>query len=219
MDKKDYKCILKGGSGEITEKRSRFIATVAPVTCEEEALAFIEEVKKANRTARHNCYAYTFGSDPATTRFSDDGEPSGTAGKPMLDVLLGQELHNTAVVVTRYFGGILLGTGGLVRAYTDAVKAGLEAGTVITKSFGRRLLINTDYSGLGKLQYLAGERGIPVLDTEYTEEVLVTVFVTPDTEDSFCKALLDQTLGKARITPQETGYIAYADGSYLTFGS
>ena len=216
MSKSDYKCILKGGAGEITEKKSRFIATVAPVSNEEEALAFIEEVRKANRTARHNCYAYTIGRDPSLTRFSDDGEPSGTAGKPMLDVCINSGLHNMAVVVTRYFGGILLGTGGLVRAYTEAVKEGLANSAVITKLYGRRLLIKSDYNALGKIRYLACERNIPLLGTEYADDVLTTVFVTPENEKDFTEKLLDQTFGKAVITPLENGYYAEYDGkSYL----
>ena len=117
---------LEGGEGEIVEKKSRFIATVRPVASEEEALAFIEEMKKKYWDARHNCSAFVIGRNQELMRFSDDGEPPGTAGKPMLDVLLGAGLHNTAVVVTRYFGGTLLGTGGLVRAYSGAVQEGLR---------------------------------------------------------------------------------------------
>ena len=118
-----YKILLKGGEGEIVEKKSRFIATLFPVHSEEEAAAFIESMKKKYWDARHNCSAFVLGERAQVTRCSDDGEPSGTAGKPMLEVLLGAEVRNAAVVVTRYFGGTLLGTGGLVRAYTQAVQA------------------------------------------------------------------------------------------------
>ena len=120
-----YKTIYEGGEGELVEKKSRFIATVRPVETEEEALAFIEEMKKKYWDARHNCYVYSVGMNREATRCSDDGEPSGTAGRPMLDVLLGAGIYNAAIVVTRYFGGVLLGTGGLVRAYSGAVQAGL----------------------------------------------------------------------------------------------
>ncbi|MBO7401896.1 MAG: YigZ family protein [Lachnospiraceae bacterium] len=217
MGNTDYKCIITGGTGEITEKKSRFIASVAPVSSEEEALAFIEEVRKANRTARHNCYAYTLGVDPALTRFSDDGEPAGTAGRPMLDCLLNEELHNTCVVVTRYFGGILLGTGGLVRAYTQAVKEGLAASGIATKLYGRRVLVKTDYSALAKLQRIAFDRQIPILSTDYTEEVLTTLFLRPGEEQSFTEKLLDQTQGKAVITPLEYCYYAEANGTGKIF--
>ena len=121
-----YQTVYEGGTGEIVEKKSRFIATVRPVETEEEALAFIEEMKKKYWDARHNCFAYVLGERQEIMRCSDDGEPSGTAGRPMLEVLLAEEIRNVAVVVTRYFGGTLLGTGGLVRAYSQAVKAGLE---------------------------------------------------------------------------------------------
>ena len=118
---KSYKTVYRGGMGEIVEKKSRFIAHVAHVESEEEALAFVEKIKKEYWDARHNCHAFTVGIPHETARCSDDGEPAQTAGKPMLDVLIGQKLKNTVVVVTRYFGGTLLGTGGLVRAYSAAV--------------------------------------------------------------------------------------------------
>ena len=135
---KEYKTVYTGGEGEIIEKKSRFIATVRPVESEEEALAFIEEMRKKYWDARHNCYVYSVGMNREATRCSDDGEPSGTAGRPMLDVILGQDIYNVAVVVTRYFGGVLLGTGGLVRAYSLAVQTGLAASTVITKDVYKR---------------------------------------------------------------------------------
>ena len=122
----NYRVLLSGGEGEIVEKKSRFISTIRKCETEEEAVAFIEEMKKKYWDARHNCSAFIIGSRGELTRCSDDGEPSGTAGRPMLDVLTGSGIRNIAVVVTRYFGGTLLGTGGLVRAYTQAVKEGLD---------------------------------------------------------------------------------------------
>ena len=130
---KEYKIVYCGGEGEIVEKKSRFIATVKPVDSEEEASAFIAEMKKKYWDARHNCSAFVIGEHNEIQRSSDDGEPAGTAGHPMLDVLLGEGIHNTAVVVTRYFGGTLLGTGGLVRAYSKSVQAGLAASTVLER--------------------------------------------------------------------------------------
>ena len=164
-----YKTVYEGGTGEIVEKKSRFIANVRPVETEEEALAFIEEMKKKYWDARHNCSAYILGERQEQMRCSDDGEPSQTAGKPMMDVLDGAGLTNTAVVVTRYFGGTLLGTGGLVRAYSAAVQEGLKNSRIITKYWGTELLVGTDYNGIGKLQYLFGQRQIPILDAEYTD--------------------------------------------------
>lgn len=153
-----YKTVYRGKEGEIIEKKSRFIATVRLVETEEEALAFIEEMKKKYWNATHNCFAYVIGERRECVRCSDDGEPSGTAGKPMLDVLLGEELYNTAVVVTRYFGGTLLGTGGLVRAYSKAVQEGLAQSDLIEKQYGNILEIGTDYNGVGKIQYLIREK-------------------------------------------------------------
>lgn len=141
--------VYKGGQGEITEKKSRFIATVRPVESEDEAVSFINETKKKYWDARHNCSAFVIGKRQELTRCSDDGEPAGTAGRPMLDVLLKENIHNAAIVVTRYFGGVLLGTGGLVRAYQQATKAGLSASEIIEKKDGAVLFIRTDYTGIG----------------------------------------------------------------------
>ena len=121
MSETGYKTVYKGGTGEIEEKKSRFIASIEPVTSEEEAVAFFNKKKKEYWDARHNCTAFTIGEKHENTRCSDDGEPSGTAGRPMLDVLLREDIHNVAVVVTRYFGGTLLGTGGLVFLITGGV--------------------------------------------------------------------------------------------------
>ena len=118
----DYIKLIEGAEGEIVEKKSRFIAQIAPVETEEEAYAFIEKIKKKHYDARHNCFAFSVGAEMPLLRFSDDGEPQGTAGKPMLELIQNSGIHDICVVVTRYFGGTLLGTGGLVRAYTQATK-------------------------------------------------------------------------------------------------
>ena len=120
--RKGYKAVWEAGTGEITEKKSRFIADIRPVETEEDILAFQEEIKKKYWDAKHHCFAYILGVDQPVMRLSDDGEPSQTAGRPILDVLLGEGLYNVCAIVTRYFGGTLLGTGGLVRAYSQAVK-------------------------------------------------------------------------------------------------
>ena len=172
-----YKIVIEGGEGEIVEKKSRFIATVQPVETEEEAVAFIDSMKKKYWDARHNCSAFVIGSKNELTRCSDDGEPSGTAGRPMLEVLLGQEVHNVAVVVTRYFGGVLLGTGGLVRAYTKAVQEGLANSEIATLAYGTRVKIETDYNGIGKLQYILGKAGVAIGSSEYTDVVTLQVFL------------------------------------------
>ena len=155
-----HKAVYRGGSGEIVEKKSRFIANIKSVETVEEAQVYIEEMKKKYWDARHNCSAFSVGTEQVTTRCSDDGEPSGTAGKPILEVIRGAGLHNIFVVVTRYFGGTLLGTGGLVRAYTESAREGISHSQIITKIYGFKLNLTTDYTGLGKIQYLLGQRGL-----------------------------------------------------------
>lgn len=210
-----YKTVYQGKSGEIIEKKSRFIATVRLVENEEEALSFIEEMKKKYWNATHNCFAYVIGEHRETVRCSDDGEPSGTAGKPMLDVLLGEEMYNTAVVVTRYFGGTLLGTGGLVRAYSKAVQEGLAQSSIIVKQYGAILKIETDYNGLGKIQYLIGERKIPVLDSEYTDKVQIRIILPEKETDRFVRELTEATNGRVKTEIIEKLYYALLDGQVL----
>ncbi len=192
--------LLEGGEGEIVEKKSRFIATVRKVESESEAVAFIEEMKKKYWDARHNCSAFVIGRRAELTRCSDDGEPSGTAGRPMLEVLLGEGVRNVAVVVTRYFGGTLLGTGGLVRAYTQAVKEGLAASTIGIERAGYEILIETDYNGVGKLQYLMGQRGIEPVNSEYGADVKFTLIIPVEKSAELEKAMVEATNGKVKWT-------------------
>ena len=200
--------LKEGGQGEIVEKKSRFIATLVPVTTEEEAREFIERTKKRYWDARHNCSAFVLGDDAELTRASDDGEPPHTAGRPMLDALLSSGVRNVCVVVTRYFGGILLGTGGLARAYRDAVLEGLKNCTVAEKRTGIPIDIVTDYNGIGKLLFLAGAGSYPVLSTEYTDTVSVTVLLPPEDADRFLSDLSDATAGKAQCTVKDP--VAYS---------
>lgn len=209
----EYKAVYQGGEGEIVEKKSRFIATVIPAGSEEEVLAFIESVRKKYWDARHHCFAYVIGERNELQRCSDDGEPSGTAGKPMLEVLLGEEIHNVAVVVTRYFGGTLLGTGGLVRAYSAATKQGLASSVIITKILGVKLCISTDYTGLGKIQYILGQRGLQILDSVYTDKVELEALI-PENELVAVKAeITEGTNGQAVMQEGEFCYFANIDGN------
>ena len=146
--------ILKNGSGEIEEKKSRFICHIFKIKSEEEAEEYITAVKKKYWDARHNCYAYVTGDKGQIQRFSDDGEPQGTAGKPMLDILNSYGLTDCILVVTRYFGGVLLGTGGLIRAYQAAAKEGIKNSDVAQVCDGITAVITTDYNAYGKLQYI-----------------------------------------------------------------
>lgn len=201
-----YRVVLEGGEGELVEKKSRFIAAVRPVETEEEAVAFIEERRKKYWDARHNCSAFVIGSKAELTRCSDDGEPSGTAGRPMLEVLLGEELRNVAVVVTRYFGGTLLGTGGLVRAYSGAVKEGLAASVLGRMRYGVRLMIDTDYNGIGKIQYILGQKGLIPEDTVYTDKVQLQVIVPFEMSAGLCKEITEATGARAGLTEVEKLY-------------
>ena len=209
--------VYRGGQGEIIEKKSRFIATVKPVKSEEEAVSFINETKKKYCDARHNCSAFVIGKRQELTRCSDDGEPAGTAGRPMLDVLLKEDIHDAAVVVTRYFGGVLLGTGGLVRAYQQATKQGLLASDIIEKQDGSILLIRTDYTGIGKLQYLFAREKITVIDTEYAADVLVKAVIPEADKERIEKIITEQTNGTAKQEWGDEVTFAEHDGEVLLF--
>ena len=199
METNGYRAVYKGGQGEIIEKKSRFIATVLPIETEEEALEFIAKMKKKYWDARHNCYAYAIGERQELQRCSDDGERNGTAGRPMLDVLLHEDIHNTVVVVTRYFGGVLLGTGGLVRAYQKATRSGLESSVIIEKQRGVFGNIVTDYNGIGKIQYILAQNNIPIADSIYGENVSIQVVVPAQQQEKLEKELIEGTNGKAEI--------------------
>lgn len=209
--------VYKGGQGEITEKKSRFIATVRPVESEDEAVSFINETKKKYWDARHNCSAFVIGKRQELTRCSDDGEPAGTAGRPMLDVLLKENIHNAAVVVTRYFGGVLLGTGGLVRAYQQATKAGLSASEIIEKKDGAVLFIRTDYTGIGRLQYLFAQEKITVMDTAYEADVFVKAVIPENDKKRIEKTIIEQTNGTAKLEWGDEVTFAEYDGEVLLF--
>ena len=210
-----YRMMLEGGQAELVEKKSRFIANVRPVESEAEAVAFIDEMKKKYWDARHNCSAFVIGTKAELTRCSDDGEPSGTAGRPMLDVLLGRELHNVCAVVTRYFGGTLLGTGGLVRAYGGAVQEGLKNCVVLEKCLARKWKVGTDYSGLGKVQYILAEAELPILDSEYGEGVDLTILVPFDQVGAAEKKLIEGTNGRCRIEKLDEVYFGMDDGKII----
>jgi uncharacterized YigZ family protein len=200
MGDQEIRIIYEDGEGEITEKKSRFIATVRSIRTEEEATAFINEMKKKYWDARHNCSAFVIGDRQELTRCSDDGEPAQTAGRPMLDVLLKEGITNAAVVVTRYFGGVLLGTGGLVRAYQAAVHAGLDNCRILEKKSGLLLFVRTDYNGVGKLQYLFGQQQIAVVNSEYGADVTFEVLIPSEQKNAMEKAITEATNGSAALT-------------------
>ena len=199
---------------EIVIEKSRFICSLKKVHSEAEAQEFIKTVKKEFWDATHNCSAYIV--DDLAQRSSDDGEPSGTAGIPMLEVLRKNGLTETAAVVTRYFGGTLLGTGGLVRAYSKSVQAGLAASTVLEKKKGFLLAMETDYSGIGKIQYLLGQRGLLITDSQYTDKVTVETLVPQEELVSVKEEITEGTNGKTVFAKEEP--VAYAfDGKTPVF--
>lgn len=197
--KECYRILYSGGSGELIEKKSRFIATLHPVHTQEEAVSFIEEIRKRYWDASHHCYAWVLGSDGLNLRCSDDGEPAQTAGRPMLDVLTGEGICDVCAVVSRYFGGTLLGTGGLVRAYSGALMEGIKASQVIEKKLGIRLSILSDYTGIGKIQYLLAQRGVPILESEYTDQVTVTALVPSSIGEAVKAELREITNGRVKL--------------------
>lgn len=201
-----FHTVFQGGVGEIVMKKSRFIATVSPVDSEDEALEFIEGLKKKYWDASHNCYAYIIGTKNPLMRCSDDGEPSKTAGKPMLDILLSHELTNLVVVVTRYFGGTLLGTGGLVKAYQSATLEGLNQSVIIKKELGLRFKLTTDYNLVGKIQYYIGQEELPILTSAYTDVVSLEVLVPVDRAADFKKKIVELTNGTALPIETEQVY-------------
>ena len=212
-----YQALFDGGQGEVIEKRSRFIANVRPVTTEEEAQCFIEEMRKKYYDARHNCFAFSVGVEQPILRCSDDGEPSGTAGQPILEVITGEGIHNIAVVVTRYFGGTLLGTGGLVRAYTQATKAGIENSEVIEKKLAKRIQLITNYNDIGKIQYLLGNEKIHIETSDYTDVVTMQILVPIKKVEFIEKNLIEVTNGKIQIEQGDTFYYAMIKGEVIVF--
>lgn len=211
----EYYSLYKGAVGEIEEKKSRFIATIEPATSEEEASAFIARMKKQYWDARHNCSAFVVGDDGQLMRSSDDGEPSGTAGRPMLEVLKGEKVTNVAVVVTRYFGGTLLGTGGLIRAYQGAVKEALKNCIILRKISGSYLIIKSDYTDYGKIQYMAGANKWNIMSTDYGESVVTTMVAEKTDVDGIISMITEATAARAAIEIGEDVTFSYIDGEVM----
>ncbi|MFC5401558.1 YigZ family protein [Cohnella soli] len=201
-----YSTVRRYGSQEIVIKKSRFIGHAKPVATEEEAVAFIEELKKKYWDATHNCSAYVVGERDQFQKALDDGEPSGTAGKPILEVIKHRGLKNVAVVVTRYFGGIMLGAGGLVRAYTDGAVAGIDAAEPIVNVLHREVIVDVDYTWYGKLENEVRGRGYRVGEVAFTDRVRVVCLPEAEEAERFHEWLIDLTQGQGIIEPGEEKY-------------
>lgn len=197
MDK-SYKTVKFNTKDEFVEKRSRFIGYCKPVTTEQEAIDFINTIKKEHWDATHNVYAYSL-REGQIKRYSDDGEPSGTAGMPMLDVILKNNVVDVVVVVTRYFGGVLLGTGGLVRAYAKGCKVALEAANIITMELCSQCKITCSYNQYGKVNTLVMQKGGYVDNCDFADNVIIDFHIPVDFVASLDKTLADATAGEVSV--------------------
>lgn len=210
-----YRTIYKYGEDEIVIKKSKFIGYAKPIESEQEALDFIEKIKSKHRDATHNVYAYVYGEDSNIQRYSDDGEPSGTAGIPALEVIKKEDLRNVVVVVTRYFGGIKLGTGGLIRAYTKGAKIGLESGIIIEKILHYKLKIRIDYTLYGIIENHLMTKGYLIDDIVYDDGVNIFVYVKYSEMDFFKKTIIDLTSDNVFIEQIGEEYISMKNGKRL----
>ncbi len=198
---KSYKTVEKIGSFELIEKKSRFIGVAFPAATVEEAMSIVTDTKKTHYNANHNCFAYQI--EKGQLRSSDDGEPSGTAGKPMLEFIQKEEIENVVVIVTRYFGGIQLGTGGLVRAYGGCAKNAIQCANIITKMMYSRYFLSVDYHSSGKIQYEINNQH-KIENIEYNVNVDFTILVAEGMEEQFEKMIVEITNGAYRANFIET---------------
>lgn len=207
-----FKTIKENTTAEIVEKKSKFIANVFYVESVQEAEEIIKKVKKEHNEARHNCFAFSvFTKEGITNRFSDDGEPSGTAGSPMLNIITSKNITNVLVIVTRYFGGILLGTGGLVRAYTGAFQEALQNVEIIEKEVGKYVKVITNYQDLEKFKYYLKQKDVEIIKIEYTENVDVYIDITDEKLKELKETLNDLNFKIFNIEEIENKYIIKKD--------
>lgn len=206
--------VLKAGYGEYEEKRSRFLSFVFPVSAEEEVAGILNDIKKKYWDAKHHCYAYRIDSETVIQRFSDDGEPSGTAGLPILEAIRKKELNNVLVVVVRYFGGILLGASGLVRAYGKAASMGLEDAGAVTRKICYKVLLRIGYHLHGKIQNTAALNNFTITDTKYTDVVEIEILIEPERKDFFEKTVAEASGGQAEICFQGKTYAYFDDNGF-----
>lgn len=208
------------GNAEVVRKKSRFISVLLPVDDEKQAFSEIEAIRKSNYNARHNCFAFIVGKEPFTERFSDDGEPQGTAGKVILEVMKHNHLSNALIVVTRYFGGVLLGTGGLTEAYSSAAAEAVKSASLMQVLIGKQVDVGLDYTDYGKIEYLIRDNGIPVLSSDFSESVKVSVMTLAErdeenqlmTAEAFVNKVTELTNGRAVTEVSDPVEFGLADG-------
>lgn len=216
---KEYKAVLYHADGYYEEKKSRFYADLFPVSSEQEVEQCLQQIRKKYYDASHHCYAYTLGKRQEYVKCSDAGEPQGTAGYPMLSVLQGAGVCDCLVVVTRYFGGTLLGTGGLVRSYTKAAQDALDHAVIAHKKLSDLLLIKTDYGGYGRLQYYFEKAGLKPSGQDFTDQVAIQLPVPVDETERVVRAVTEETNGKARIETLKQIYAAAVGKETMLFES
>ena len=210
-----YKTLHDFGSDEIIIEKSTFIGYAKPIKTEEEAVEFVNEIKKKHKDAPHNVWAYTVGPTMNIQRYSDDGEPQGTAGIPTLEVIKKEDLRDVVVVVTRYFGGIKLGAGGLVRAYTKGAKVGLEAAKIIEKVMYKEVKIKIDYNQLGKVQNEIMNLGYFIKDTIYEDNVEIIVYSKLEEVEALTSRMIDITSATAGIVLGDEFYLSEQNGEII----
>lgn len=191
-----YKSILKEGVDQFEEKKSIFIGYSKPVANEDQALDFIGKINDKHKDATHNCWAYVLGENKLVQRFNDDGEPSGTAGLPMLEVIKREGLTNIVLVVTRYFGGTLLGSGGLIRAYSKGAKIAIDAGQIVDMASYKLVSYKYDYTNHGKIMNLIERENIKLVDSIYTDKIEIHLLLAEKNVDKLSKNLLNITSGE-----------------------
>jgi uncharacterized YigZ family protein len=210
-----YRTTFSYGEDEVIINKSRFIGYSLPINSEEEALNFVEKIKTKHKDATHNVYAYVVGENSNIQRFNDDGEPSGTAGIPVLEVIKKEDLRNIVIVVTRYFGGIKLGGGGLIRAYTRAAKIGLDAGIVIDMTPHTNLLMNIDYTLYGRIENYLMTNNYTVDEVEFEQDVSIYISVETLKLDKFRNDMINLTNGSIEISEIDNIHLALKDGKRL----
>lgn len=208
-----YKSVHSYGEDEVIIDKSRFIGYCKPVQTEEEANEFINYIKELHKTATHNCYAYVIGKN--IQRFSDDGEPSHTAGMPILTTLMNEELTNVCVVVTRYFGGVLLGKGGLVRAYTTGCKIALNKSVIVDKLMHYKVKLKLDYTNLGVIENYLNNAEIKILDKVFLEDVDIILYMDIEKYDSFLEDMLELTSGNISSEIIDSEYLSILNGKII----
>ena len=211
MTPKPYKTLMTRGAKEFIINKSRFIGYGAPCETEEQALAFLAEIRQKHKDASHNCYAYIIGTNMGIMRYSDDGEPSGTAGMPIIEVMKARQVTNCAVVVTRYFGGVLLGAGGLVRAYSQGSASALDASGVGVMHPTKRIMAGVDYGMLGVIEHFLKSECVVVEEKEFTVSVTLTMRIKSCDYEGFCERLLSVSEGQCEPIEIDEIFMPWAE--------